>query len=169
MVSMGTFACRPADIGGMALFHGIRVGDTIAVAALPCSDGKDRLVGIPNGPQLITFATGSDCASCSLVLPGLEEIWRKQTLGIQTFFVSYMPRGSWPTAVRFFKAQTSQPVCFDTTGYLWVRYNISHTPFTVLLRNGVVAFGYDGPLDSPQLQRQFVQTTRRLSKHLLVR
>lgn len=142
------------------MYHGLRVGDTITPVQLPCSDGQSRLLGATSRSELVTFATASDCASCSLVLHGLDTVWRERPRGLEMFFVSYTDVHSEPAALRSFTAETAQPVCFDTTGQLWRRYDISHTPFTLFVHSGVVVFGYDQGLDSPTEQQNFANAVR---------
>ena len=142
--------------------HKISVGDSIAPLALTCAGGATRVVADPAKVQLVTVSTASDCSTCLSHLAGLENILEHDPIHIETFYVSWVPPEQQRGAMIAYHTVTTRLVCFDERGVLWDKYNVSHTPVTVLLRHGRIVYMHDMPLISEPSQQTFLADLRRL-------
>jgi len=50
---------------------------------------------------------------------------------------------------------TFPSVCIDRKGVLWDSLNVSHTPFSVIVRNGRIIYLHDAALTSAAVGEQF--------------
>jgi hypothetical protein len=128
--------------------HGIAVGDMVEPITVPCSDSTQRVVADTTSLQLVTITSVDDyCAECHRHLLGLDAVARLTQLGDTGFFLTYAPPARQAEIVKAYRAKTSQPVCFDQVGAMWEKYNLRHTPVTLLLLRGRVVYAHDTPLD----------------------
>lgn len=170
--ALGIVLCAVTGCGGdelppshVANDHKITVGDSIAPLAVNCAGGATRVVADPAKVQLVTVSTASDCSACLTHLAGLESVLAQDPIHIETFYVSLVPRDQQQGAMIAYHTVTSRLVCFDERGVLWDKYNISHTPVTVLLRHGRIAYMHDMPLVSEPQQQTFLADLRKLGVH----
>ena len=141
--------------------HKIRVGDTLSAVTVDCN-GTRRIVGRPGSVQLVTFSTKGDCTACLPHLAGLEQVLERRALAIETFHVTYASNAELASVREAYRAITHRAVCVDEHATLWDKYNISHTPVTVLLRSGEVVYMHDMPLVSDAAQKTFEADLRAL-------
>lgn len=144
----------------LRLTHGLSSGDVIALQNMRCADGVVRKLGASEQLQLVTFSTVSDCAECDRHLNGLEQLYREHKLPGEALIVTYAPPARQAEIVTAYRVRTSRPICFDETGALWTAHDISHTPVTVLIRNGKVLYLDDAPLETEQEVAQFRHALR---------
>lgn len=136
--------------------HGLRLRHVIGPTAVSCTDGRTRTVGGRGALQLITFSAASDCSDCERHLMGLKrEYGGDPKLGIDQFFVTYGPADRRVDILGQYRARTAEPVCMNDGASLWHQQNISHTPFTILVRNGRILYIDDAPLDTRADQELF--------------
>lgn len=142
---------RPATI----VDHGVRVGTAMSSRALTCTDKKRRLLAPSQGLQLATFTSISDCSVCMPHLEGMARLVRSKVVSIEHVFVVYAPQENGWTILRAYQRIGAEPVCWDPSGYVWSRYGIAHTPVTLLLRDGMIVYVHDGPLDPGPATERF--------------
>lgn len=159
-------ACRNVDQAENAakygptlhLRHGIAIGQVIEGTTFACSDSTDRTVAGRSARQIITLANASDfCSECDRHLTGLDAIAAALSRDADRFLLTYASPARTSEVLNVFKSKTRLPVCFDASGAFWRRYDISHTPVTIVLRDGMVVYAYDGPLDDSIAQLHFAR------------
>jgi len=145
------------------LYHGIVIGQAIAPSTFSCSDSTDRTVAGRPARQIITLANVTDfCSECDRHLAGVQAEASALARNADPFLLTYASAARRAETARMFRARTGLPVCFDTTGAFWRRYDVSHTPLTIVLRDDVVVYGSDGPLDDTLKQSQFARNAARM-------
>jgi hypothetical protein len=130
---------------------------------LSCSDGRSRELAAADSVQLVTFWTVNDCSTCSRHLEGLETAWRKAEISLDQFVVTYETGARRPEVLRIHQAGSTRPLCIDTAAKFWDKYDIRHTPVTILIGNGRVVYMNDLPLDSDGSREGFVRKVIQLS------
>jgi hypothetical protein len=167
VVMVLSLACSPNRVpqSHVVNAHGLAVGDSIEPLALTCREGGDRRIAAPNEVQLITLSTAGDCSACLTHLAGLEQLLVTKQVTAPQFYVSWATTAQIPSAMIAYRATTIRPVCFDTSGTLWDSHNVSHTPVTVVIRNGRVLYMHDMPLISASSQRQFLGDLQDMGVH----
>lgn len=135
--------------------HGVRVGTAMSSRALACTDKVQRRLAPSQGLQLATFTSLGDCSACMPHLQGIARLVRSNVVPMGHVFVVYAPQENWWTTLRAYRRIGADPVCWDPSGYVWSRYGIAHTPVTVLLRDGVIVYVHDGPLDLGPTRQRF--------------
>lgn len=149
-----------------AMEHGVKLGQAVPQRDLSCSDSTVRRVAAPGAVQMITFATPYDCALCSLHLSSLGSIHWNQLPKIDPFIVAWGPSAKelvrLESGVKDTPGLTFPSVCIDREGVFWDSLNVSHTPFTAIVRDGRVIYLHDGVLSSPALGDQFYEDVARL-------
>jgi hypothetical protein len=153
---------EPDSVRTLVNEHGIKVGDHVAPLSVACSDAHERIVG--RGRQLITLTTLEDlCSDCHRHLGGLSRAVRalaeqRGDLGVEPIFLAAVPSSRQVEAIRAYRDQRGAALCFDEGSELWTRHHLTHTPVTLLLLDGRVAFAHDAPLDDEQARSAFVQS-----------
>lgn len=142
--------------------HGLSVGDVVRAAPLECTPGpaaSDSATAI----HIVTFATPYDCALCNLHLSGMQALASSGQLpaGARLVVWAAEPRA---IARRFRKDGAIAPqVCVDPAGALWDAHDLSHTPFTAVLRGREVLYLHDQPLQTIEERAQFLADLADLS------
>lgn len=149
----------------LAFDHGVVIGDRLLAVSLSCSDGRSREVAAANKIQLVTLWTADDCSSCSRHLAGLETAWHQAEIPFDQFVVTYATSARRPEVLRSHRAGSTRPLCIDTAAKFWDKYDIRHTPVTILIENGRVAYMHDLPLDSDEMRKEFVRKVVQIAKH----
>lgn len=144
------------------LNHGIAVGTNVARLSVSCSDGRQRVLGERPAAQLVTLSTPGDCPECDRHWVGIDRIYREHALRLEQFVVTFAPQAARVEVLARYRGWTMLPLCFDENGSLWSKYNISHTPVTLLLRDGKVQYLDDAPLETTEDLRSFRDTLRHL-------
>jgi hypothetical protein len=153
---------KPDSVRTLVNEHGIKVGDHVAPLAVACSDAHERIVG--KGRQLVTLTTLEDlCSDCHRHLGGLSQAVqalaeRRGDLDVEPIFLAAVPSSRQVEAIRAYRNQRGAALCFDESSELWARHHLTHTPVTLLLLDGRVAFAHDAPLDNEQARSAFVQS-----------
>ncbi len=142
--------------------HGLAVGEAIQPVRLECDDARSRIVAPLEIPQLVTFTTPGDCSACETHLAGVEMLLSDNSPIPEHVWVAYPADVDSNAASEQYRLITRFPICWDRAGAMWTRYNISHTPFTVLLRNGKVLLIDDASLARPSERARFMDTVRAL-------
>ncbi|HEY4304668.1 MAG TPA: hypothetical protein VGM82_09385 [Gemmatimonadaceae bacterium] len=157
---------KPVPLAGEAQLvdHGLISGQLMVSPQLDCSDDSSRSIGERAGVQLLTFSNSGDCSECDRHWFGLEKLSRDNALAVPPFIVSFASQAQRAEAALQYAAWSRQPVCFDESGVLWSRYNISHTPVTVLLSHGRILYLNDAPLVDSVAASQFRDTIAALAK-----
>ncbi len=128
--------------------HGIHLGQEIGPLTIHCTDGEDRTIGARSAMQLITISAVNDCAECQRHLTGLEQVYKEDRLQLDQFVVTSASPTRRADVLAAYRARTNRPVCIDTEEALWHQSNLSHTPVTLLVRNGRVAYIDDAPTET---------------------
>lgn len=146
--------------------HGVELGRAVPLTPLSCSDSTTRRVADPDAVQMITFATPYDCALCSIHLSSLGSIRWSQLPKVDPFIVAWGPSREelvrLESGVSDTLGLTFPPVCIDRKGVLWDSLNVSHTPFSAIVRNGRIIYLHDGVLSSAAAGNQFYEDVARL-------
>lgn len=145
---------RP-EIPSETMQHGVQVGVRLASLDLHCTDAIRRVVSPASGVQLVTFATPYDCSSCSPHLAGLDNLKNQGKLPRDEMIVVWGSPRDLASMTSAKHAASPRPVCIDSSGVFWDRDNVSHTPFTVLLVNGRIAYVNDRLLAEQALSDAF--------------
>lgn len=147
--------------------HGVALGQAVPLTPLSCSDSTTRRVGDPNAIQMITFATTYDgCTICNLHLKSLGGVRWKELPKLEPFIVAWGPSpkrlAQLESGVSDTLGLTFPSVCIDRKGVLWDSLNVSHTPFSVIVRNGRIIYLHDAALTSAAVGEQFYADVARL-------
>lgn len=148
----------------LAFDHGVNVGDRLTPANLACDDNQSRKVAALGKTQLVTFWTIDDCSDCSRHLQGLETVWKRSEIPVEQFVVTYATPSRAAEVLRLHAVGSTRPLCMDTSARYWDKYDMRHTPVTMLLRSGRVAFMDDMPLDSDERRAEFVSRVIKASR-----
>lgn len=136
--------------------HGFKVGDSLAPFHVQCLKDSDKILAKPGVTQLVTFSTAGDCSTCMSHLSGLEAVSRAGGGPPQNFIVTWSRGQSVPEIARLYSSRPGRDVCLDSLGQAWDSLNIQHTPVTVLLISGRVAFMTDKGLTSDSSRARFI-------------
>lgn len=169
LVSCGVCSCsssaiRTAPHRTPLLDHGIRTGETLNPIAVHCSDGKNRTFADPSALQLVTISTEDDCSSCEMHIAGLDVLYRQRRIHMEQFVLTYTPTGRRADILAAYRGRTAIPVCIDEAASLWRNTDLSHTPVTVVLKHGQIAYIDDAPLETPVDRSFFTQAVADVSK-----
>lgn len=146
VTNAGCSEARGIDRAGME--HGLAINDRIELTLLSCRNGERHEAGREGAVEIVTFATPFDCVYCSVHLSGLVELVDQLPEKVQPpVLVLWSPSDTQlERAVDKF-GDSGFDLCHDVEGTLWDRYNLTNTPFTVVLRNGRVVYLNDWALD----------------------
>lgn len=147
--------------------HGVTLGQAVPLTPLSCSDSTARRVGDPDALQMITFATSYDgCTVCNLHLKSLGSIRWRQLPDVDPFIVAWGPSRKrlvqLESGLSDTLGLTFPSVCIDRKGVLWDSLNVSHTPFSVIVRNGRIIYLHDADLTPAAVGEQFYADVARL-------
>lgn len=164
---------RPVERKGSAPQHkmavnnhgGVIVGLRIDEIPLLCDDGQVRIVAPRKLAQLVTFTSVGDCSACEMHLAGLDSLSKLKQLPVPHVYVAYSAAAARKADSRAYAAVISEPVCWDETGALWDKYNISHTPVSLLVSDGRVVLLHDTPLVTAEDRQRLIDTVRRVQIH----
>lgn len=133
--------------------HGLALGQRIAPVTLSCSDGRQHVVADSAETQLVTIATLRDCSECETHMSGLNDLRARGKLPAPDMLVIWPTLGAPASEFNKRMRKSARLVCADEGGVLWDRYNVLHTPVTLVLRSGRVSYIYDAPLQSVGAQQ----------------
>ncbi len=142
--------------------HGLAPGAALTAIRLPCLPHGARILGARGQTQIVTFVTPFDCSACAPHLAAIPELVRRAGAASSAFLVAWAPNPATISRGLDTPAGAGLPVCVDRTGSLWDRYDLLHTPFTVVVRNGVVVYVNDATFPSAASRAEFVEDVRRL-------
>jgi hypothetical protein len=149
--------------------HGLHTGQMIAEVTLPC-EARSLALGQIDALQFVTFATPTDCSSCSAHFGGLEHA----SAEIDRILLSANPRGAnaivvWATntpedqrSLTIMRHESKRLVCEDKNGTLWKTYNLQHTPVSALIAYGHVMYLTDRPFVLKPSEPQLLDDLRRV-------
>ncbi|MBX9928220.1 MAG: hypothetical protein K2X99_04830 [Gemmatimonadaceae bacterium] len=138
----------------------LALGDSVPSTTLACSDGVQRRIGDSRSTQLVTFEALGDCSACASHPAGLDALWREKALDLPMLTVAYAPASQMREVDRLILATAGRPVCYDSTGLYWDRVDLSNTPLTLLLVDGIIAYVHDAPLADPDARAGLVSDVR---------
>ena len=166
-IALGLLACDGSSDAADAepaypVLHSrqLAIGDRITQQELACSDGRSRRVADRGVAQVVTFASLGDCSSCASHMTGVDSIYSRRELKLEMFSVIYGPGAREPDIVRRMAPPQARPACTDQRGVFWEALDLSHTPLTVLLIDGRIAYMHDAPLDSAEDWRRLTGALR---------
>lgn len=147
--------------------HGVALGQAVPLTPLSCSDSTARRVADPDALQMITFATtNDDCTVCNLHLKSLGGVRWNDLPELEPFIVAWGTSrkrlAQLESGLSDTLGLTFPPVCIDQKGVLWDSLNVSHTPFSVILRNGRIIYLHDATLTEAVVGEQFYADVARL-------
>jgi hypothetical protein len=150
-------ACREApahELTRAAMEHGVVPGTRLAATPVRCLHGPPREVGARGKRQIVTFATPFDCSRCTPHMSNVPRVLREMKLDSLAFVVVWSPK---PRGVEqeMGRARSELPVCVNDDGSLWDRYDVLHTPFTVVLEDGRVVYSNDATFLHPKAEQDF--------------
>lgn len=140
--------------------HGVAPGIRVGTQALDCGAAGARALGAP-GVQLVTFSTPLDCSSCAPHLSSLDSLHARHALPANELVVVWAPGGDLDRDVAQVRKSTPRLVCVDRRGELWERYDLRHTPFTVLLVDGRIEYLNDRLLENERERTAFIDDIQR--------
>lgn len=163
-----------------AMDHGIGVGSRVRPLTLQCDQRGSRdsgnraqvspvapsvrhltiTLGDPKTTSIVSFATPADCSACDLHVAGMNMLTTSESLPIPDFIVLWPGADFTPTRHAAIVAATPRVVCFDETGAAWDAQDIRHTPFTVVIQRGTVAYIHDRSLVRALERAEFMSDLR---------
>lgn len=134
--------------------HGVEAGQSFNLTAA-CTN-EDRYVPVPpaaakvqgTGHQVVVAATHADCALCALHLEQMTDIIARISGDADVILLLWAPNED--IAMRSLKTLPigqMVEVCLAKDDF-WVREDITHTPFTLLIENGRVVAVVDGEVEN---------------------
>ncbi len=129
-----------SPISKTTMAHGLSLGTTMHESQVSCLDGTRATVSPARGKQLLTFATLRDCASCATHLGLFEMLREDRGLPDDDILLVMVDRPPDMRTRQFLAKHSRRRVCLESTGDIWTRYDISHTPFTIGLSDGAVVY-----------------------------
>jgi len=148
---------RAVDVGE----HGVQIGAAVPRTAVTCDDSTTTIGSAPI--ELITFSTPQDCSACSEHLAGLETLSVHGKLPARDVVVLWAPGEDLERNVAHLRRTMHRKLCIDPPGDLWDRLDVSHTPFTILVRRDTIVYVNDSRLTSPLHAADFLHDVELLS------
>lgn len=125
--------------------HGLELGQRLSKVIIDCPSGRLVLAGASD-TQLITLATLRDCSACEAHMIGLDELKRQGRLPPDEYLVVWPQPGTSAHELEGYTRQTARRVCVDSAGHFWDRFNVQHTPVTLVVKDGRIVYLDDRPL-----------------------
>lgn len=143
--------------------HGFKVGDSIAPFGVQCLKTTNRILAARGATQLVTFSTAGDCSTCMTHLAGMEAIAREGNGPRDNFVVTWSRNQTLPEVARLYASRPVRDVCIDSAGQAWDGLNLQHTPVTILLISGRVAYMTDKGYVSDSSRTHFLSDIARVA------
>lgn len=161
LVCIGCSSTETVGRSRARMEHGVALGTRMRPTPLQCFGAGGRVVAAAGQFQIVTFATPYDCSSCTPHLDGVPEVVGKAGLSAHAFTTVWAP--SMKAVERQVRHRArKQATCVDEDGSLWEEHNMLHTPFTVVLRDGVIVYLHDGNLQSAEEREQLAADLREI-------
>jgi hypothetical protein len=158
-VSIAGCTAQGEQLARANMEHGISPGDVLTSAQVSCMSGPDRQVAAKHQVQVVTFATPFDCSACTPHMVGVPRVLQQVGEEQNGFVVVWSPNRRM-LQHSLGTAESDLPVCVDEKGVFWDRYDIQHTPFTVVIDDGRVVYTTDAVFTNRDTEEKFARDLR---------